>query len=217
MRAIENGYAIGKNIDLVKHFHDRGVIYMTLCHNGDNDICDSARGNSEHGGLSAFGRKVVKEMNRCGMMIDLSHAAESTFYEVLEQSTAPVVCSHSSCKALCDHPRNLDDRQIKALAAKGGVMQITMYSGFLRKEGEATLEDFMQHLEHAISVAGIEHVGIGTDFDGDGAVKGCSSAAQLRNVTRELLRRGYSNGDIEKIWGGNWLRVMKQVQESTQL
>ena len=217
MRAIENGYAIGKNIDLVRHIHDRGVIYMTLCHNGDNDICDSARGNSEHGGLSAFGRKVVKEMNRCGMMIDLSHAAESTFYEVLEQSTAPVVCSHSSCKALCDHPRNLDDRQIKALAAKGGVMQITMYSGFLRKEGEATLEDFMQHLEHAISVAGIEHVGIGTDFDGDGAVKGCSSAAQLRNVTRELLRRGYSNGDIEKIWGGNWLRVMKQVQESTQL
>lgn len=212
MRAIENGYAIGRNIDLVKHFHDRGVIYMTLCHNGDNDICDSARGNGEHGGLSAFGREVVKEMNRCGMMIDLSHAAESTFYEVLEESTAPVVCSHSSCKALCDHPRNLDDAQIKALAAKGGVIQVTMYSGFLRKEGEATLEDFMQHLEHAIAVAGIDHVGIGTDFDGDGAVKGCSSAAQLRNVTRELLRRGYSNMDIEKIRGGNWIRVMKEVQ-----
>lgn len=209
MRAIENGYAIGRKLGLVKHFHDRGVIYMTLCHNGDNDICDSARGDGEHGGLSPFGREVVKEMNRCGMMIDLSHAAESTFYDVLELSTQPVVCSHSSCRALCDHPRNLDDRQIKALADKGGVMQVTMYSGFLRKEGEATLEDFMQHLEHAISVAGINHVGIGTDFDGDGAVKGCSSASQLRNVTRELLRRGYSNEDIEKIWGGNWLRVLR--------
>lgn len=217
MRAIENGYAIGKNINLIKHFHDRGVIYMTLCHNGDNDICDSARGNGEHGGLSAFGRKVVEEMNRCGMMIDLSHAAESTFYEVLEKSTTPVVCSHSSCKALCNHPRNLDDRQIKALADKGGVIQVTMYSGFLRKEGEATLEDFMQHLEHAITVAGIEHVGIGTDFDGDGAVKGCSSAAQLRNVTRELLRRGYSNEDIRKVWGDNWLRVMRKVQEAALL
>ena len=214
MQAIENGYAIGKNLELIKHFHDRGVVYMTLCHNGDNDICDSARGNSEHGGLSAFGKEVVKEMNRCGMMIDLSHAAESTFYEVLELSTQPVVCSHSSCKALCDHPRNLDDNQIKALAAKGGVIQVTMYSGFLRKEGNATLNDFMQHLEHAISVAGIDHVGIGTDFDGDGAVEGCSSASQLRNVTRELLRRGHSIEEIEKIWGGNWLRVMERVQSA---
>ena len=214
MQAIENGYAIGKNLELIKHFHDRGVVYMTLCHNGDNDICDSARGNSEHGGLSAFGKEVVKEMNRCGMMIDLSHAAESTFYEVLELSTQPVVCSHSSCKALCDHPRNLDDNQIKALAAKGGVIQVTMYSGFLRKEDNATLNDFMQHLEHAISVAGIDHVGIGTDFDGDGAIEGCSSASQLRNVTRELLRRGHSIEEIEKIWGGNWLRVMERVQSA---
>lgn len=214
MRAIENGYAIGKDISLVKHFRNRGVVYMTLCHNGDNDICDSARGSGEHGGLSTFGKEVVKEMNRCGMMIDLSHAAESTFYDVLELSTQPVVCSHSSCKALCDHPRNLSDRQIKALAAKGGVMQVTMYSGFLRKDGQATLDDFMQHLEHAISVAGIDHVGIGTDFDGDGCVIGCSSASQLRNVTRELLRRGYSLQKIEKIWGGNWLRVMKEVQHA---
>ena len=155
-------------------------------------------------------------MNRCGMMIDLSHAAESTFYDVLELSNVPVVCSHSSCKALCDHPRNLNDRQIKALAAKGGVIQVTMYSGFLRKDGEATLDDFMQHLEHAISVAGIDHVGIGTDFDGDGTVIGCSSAAQLRNITRELLRRGYSADEIEKIWGGNWLRVIKKVQNTVQ-
>lgn len=211
MCGIENGYAIGKDLSLVKHFRDKGVVYMTLCHNGDNDICDSARGAGEHGGLSPFGKEVVREMNRVGMLIDLSHAAESTFYDVLECSTQPVVCSHSSCRALCDHPRNLTDGQMKALAAKGGVVQVTMYSGFLCKKGEATLDHFMQHLEHAIAVAGIDHVGIGTDFDGDGAVVGCANASQLKNVTRELLRRGYSECDIEKIWGGNWLRVMRLV------
>ena len=212
MRGIENGYAIGKDIANISRYRDMGVVYMTLCHNGDNDICDSARGKGEHGGLSAFGKEVVGEMNRVGMVIDLSHAAESTFWQVLELSTVPVVCSHSSCKALCNHPRNLTDEQMAALASKGGVVQVTMYSGFLREEGEATIDDFMMHLEHAISVAGIDHVGIGTDFDGDGAVKGCPSASQLRNITRELLRRGYCESDIEKIWGGNWLRVMRTVQ-----
>ncbi len=214
MRGIENGYAIGRDLSLVEHFRKMGVVYMTLCHNGDNDICDSARGKGEHGGLSAFGRDVVREMNRVGMLIDLSHAAESTFNDVLECSAQPVVCSHSSCKALCAHPRNLSDEQLAALAAKGGVVQVTMYSGFLCSEGEATLNDFMQHLEHAIAVAGIDHVGIGSDFDGDGAVVGCSSAAQMCCITRELLRRGYSECDIEKIWGGNWLRVMSQVQSA---
>ena len=216
MLGIENGYAIGSDLANIERFRKRGVVYMTLCHNGDNDICDSARGNGEHGGLSEFGYKVVAEMNRVGMLIDLSHAAESTFYAVLQASTRPVVCSHSSCRALCDHPRNLTDVQLRALAAKGGVAQITMYSGFLRKEGEATLDDFMQHLLHAIEVAGIDHVGIGTDFDGDGAVVGCSSASQLRNVTRELLRKGFTLAQIEKIWGGNWLRVMRQVQETAE-
>jgi microsomal dipeptidase-like Zn-dependent dipeptidase len=153
-------------------------------------------------------------MNRVGMMVDLSHAAESTFWDVLECSAVPVVCSHSSCRALCDHPRNLTDEQMRALATKGGVVQVTMYSGFLRKEGEATLDDFMRHLLHAIEVAGIDHVGIGTDFDGDGKVIGCSSASQLRNVTRELLRSGLCDADIEKIWGGNWLRVMDAVQNA---
>ena len=213
MLGVENGYAIGCDLSAIERLRRRGVVYMTLCHNGDNDICDSARGNAEHGGLSAFGREVVREMNRVGMMVDLSHAAESTFWQVLECSTKPVVCSHSSCRALCDHPRNLTDEQMRALAAKGGVVQVTMYSGFLRKEGEATLDDFLRHLQHAIEVAGIDHVGIGTDFDGDGKVVGCSSASQLRNVTRELLRRGFATADIEKIWGANWLRVMHQVQQ----
>lgn len=212
MRGIENGYAIGKDLDNIERYARMGVVYMTLCHNGDNDICDSARGENEHGGLSAFGREVVKEMNRVGMVIDLSHAAESTFWQVLELSTVPVVCSHSSCKALCNHPRNLTDEQMAALASKGGVVQVTMYRGFLREDGEATLDDFLHHLEHAIAVAGIDHVGIGTDFDGDGAVTGCSDASQLRNITRELLRRGYNECGIAKIWGGNWLRVLCEVR-----
>ena len=213
MPAIENGYAIGTDLDNIKKFRDAGVVYMTLCHNGDNDICDSARGAGEHDGLSSFGRKVVAEMNRVGMMIDLSHASEKSFYDALETSVVPVVCSHSSCKALCDHPRNLTDAQLSAIAARGGVVQITMYKGFLVKEGDATLYDFMRHLEHAISVAGISHVGIGTDFDGDGTIIGCRDASQLINVTRELLRRGYDDASIAAIWGGNWLRVMSEVQK----
>ena len=212
MLGIENGYAIGNDIANIERFRRRGVVYMTLCHNGDNDICDSARGVGEHGGLSEFGLRVVAEMNRVGMLIDLSHAAESTFYATLQASTQPVVCSHSSCRALCNHPRNLTDDQMRALAAKGGVVQVTMYSGFLCEEGTATLDHFMCHLQHAIDVAGIDHVGIGTDFDGDGGVVGCADASQLRNVTRELLRRGFSLSEIEKIWGGNWLRVMHEVQ-----
>lgn len=212
MLGIENGYAIGNDIENIERFRRRGVVYMTLCHNGDNDICDSARGAGEHGGLSEFGHRVVAEMNRVGMLIDLSHAAESTFYATLQASVQPVVCSHSSCRALCNHPRNLTDDQMRALAAKGGVVQVTMYSGFLREEGTATLDDFMRHLLHAIDVAGIDHVGIGTDFDGDGGIVGCADASQLRNITRELLHRGFSYGEIEKIWGGNWLRVMREVQ-----
>lgn len=212
MLGIENGYAIGRDLANIERFRRRGVVYMTLCHNGDNDLCDSARGASEHGGLSEFGRRVVAEMNRVGMLIDLSHAAESTFYDVLQASEMPVVCSHSSCRALCNHPRNLTDDQLRALSVKGGVVQVTMYGGFLREDGDATLYDFMRHLLHAIDIAGIDHVGIGTDFDGDGKVIGCSDASQLRNITRELLRRGFSLADIEKIWGGNWLRVLKTVQ-----
>lgn len=216
MLGIENGYAIGKDIANIARYRRQGVIYMTLCHNGDNDICDSARGNSEHGGLSPFGREVVKEMNRVGMLIDLSHAAETTFYDTLALSSQPVACSHSSCRALCDHPRNLTDEQMHSLAAKGGVIQVTMYPGFLREEGKATLDDFMRHLLHAIDVAGIDHVGIGTDFDGDGKVTGCADASQLRNVTRELLRRGFSLEDIEKIWGGNWLHLLQRVQRGAK-
>ena len=212
MLGIENGLVLDGHLDRLQHFAQRGIVYMTLCHNGDNDICDSARGNHTHNGISSFGQQVVREMNRLGILVDLSHAGEKSFYDALELSSQPIVCSHSSCRALCDHPRNLTDDQMRALAAKGGVMQITMYNGFLVKDGEATVLDALRHLEHAIEVMGIDHVGIGTDFDGDGGVRGMANSSELLNFTRLLLARGYSEQDIEKIWGGNFLRVMTQVQ-----
>lgn len=214
MRGIENGYAVGRDLSNVERFRRRGVVYMTLCHNGDNDICDSAaRTNNEHGGLSAFGREVVMEMNRVGMMVDLSHGGVRSFYDALELSTAPIVCSHASCRALCDHPRNLDDEQMKALAAKDGVMQVTLYPGFLRLDGEATILDAMAHLDHAVEVMGIDHVGLGSDFDGDGGVPGLASASEVINYTRQLLKRRYSVEQIQMLWGGNFLRVMEMVQK----
>ena len=235
MLGIENGYAIGNDIHNVEAFRRRGVVYMTLCHNGDNDICDSARGNHEHGGVSEFGKQVIAEMNRVGMMVDLSHAAEASFYDALQLSQTPIVCSHSSARALCDHPRNLTDDQLRALAKAGGVAQVTLYHGFLVKDSvdfnpncqlstvncqlstvncqlEATILDAIDHLNHMVNIMGIEHVGIGTDFDGDGGIRGCASASELINFTRRLLRERYTEEQIQMIWGGNFLRIMKQVQ-----
>lgn len=214
MLGIENGYAIGRDISNVERFRQRGVVYMTLCHNGDNDLCDSAKGNAEHGGVSQFGAEVIREMNRVGMMVDLSHAAETSFYDALDISTAPIVCSHSSSRHLCDHPRNLTDDQMRRLAQTGGVAQVTFYNGFLRTDGKATILDAIEHINHAIDIMGIDHVGIGTDFDGDGGVPGIGSASEVINITRRLLRQRYSLSDIEKIWGGNFLRLMKHIQQS---
>ncbi len=235
MLGIENGYAIGKDLSNVKAFSKRGIVYMTLCHNGDNDICDSARGNREHGGVSDFGAQVIAEMNRYGIMVDLSHASEESFYDAIGMSKTPIVCSHSSARALCDHPRNLTDAQLRALANAGGVAQVTLYHGFLVKDSvdynpsnqlrafgsntegvtEATILDAIEHLNHMVNVMGIEHVGIGTDFDGDGGIRGCASASELINFTRRLLRERYTEEQIQMIWGGNFLRVMKQVQAYT--
>ena len=212
MLGIENGYAIGDDLTRIEYFRRRGVVYMTLCHNGDNDLCDSARGNAEHGGLSAFGRAAISEMNRVGVMVDLSHAAESSFYQAIEASRTPIVCSHSSARALCDHPRNLTDDQLRALAASGGVVQTCLYDGFLRKEGGATVDDAVRHIVHMVDIAGIDHVGIGTDFDGDGGIIGCADASEVINLTRCLMAEGFSETDIEKLWGGNFLRVMRIAQ-----
>ena len=213
MLGIENGYAIGKDISNIEHFRKRGVVYMTLCHNGNNQLCGSARFNDEGMGVNAFGEQVIKEMNRVGMMVDISHAGEQTFYDALNISTKPIVASHSSARALCNHPRNLTDAQLKALADKGGVAQVTLYSGFLKEQGMATIQDAIDHLNHMVNIMGIEHVGIGTDFDGDGGITGCASASELTNFTRCLLKERYSEADIRRIWGGNFLRVMEEVQK----
>ena len=215
MIGIENGLALEDDLKNVEHFAKRGIVYITLCHNGDNQICDSARKSAcTHGGVSPFGEQVIHEMNRLGLMVDLSHAGERSFYDALEISKTPIVCSHSNAKALCDVPRNLTDEQMKALAAKGGVCQITLYNGFLRTDGKACIDDAMAHLYHAIDVMGIDHVGLGTDFDGDGGVPGLADASELINFTKALLRRRFSEEDMAKIWGGNWLRVMEAVQGS---
>ena len=214
MLGIENGIAIEHDLANLRHFADRGIVYMTLCHNGDNDICDSASKSSQtHGGVSQFGAEVIAEMNRLGILVDMSHAGEKSFYDALDISTRPIVCSHSSARALCDHPRNLTDDQMRALAAKGGVAQTTIYHGFLRSDAEATILDVMAHLDHAIQVMGIDHVGLGTDFDGDGGVRGLADSSELLNFTRQLLLKRYSDADIQKIWGGNFLRVMAEAQK----
>lgn len=210
---IENGYALGKDLDNIDRFKEMGVSYITLCHNGDNDICDSARGNGEWNGLSPFGKEVVRRMNERGVMVDVSHAAESTFYDVLETSCYPVIASHSSARALCNHPRNLTDDQLKALAACGGVVQVCLYKGFINEEAEkASLSDAVRHIDHIAGLIGIDHVGIGSDFDGDGELIGCRASNELINITIRLLEKGYSEEDIAKIWGGNLLRVMEKVQ-----
>jgi len=254
---IENGYPIGKDISRIDEFYDKGARYMTLSHTRNNDICDSStdpRG-PEHNGLSSFGNDVVREMNRIGMMIDVSHISDKAFYDVLKLTEAPVIASHSSCRALCGSPRNLDDDMLLALRDNGGVIQICILSEYIktpdpnpelelkRKELKekygsfgslpddkkalaraeyravqekyeklATVKDVADHIDHVVQVIGVDYVGIGTDFDGGGGVEGCRSVAEMKNITIELLQRGYTRTDLEKIWGGNIMRVMKEVE-----
>jgi microsomal dipeptidase-like Zn-dependent dipeptidase/gamma-glutamyl-gamma-aminobutyrate hydrolase PuuD len=212
---VENGYAIGKNLDRLEAFKQLGVCYITLCHEGYNDICDSSFGTPEWNGLSAFGREVVPAMNRLGIMIDVSHAAESTFYDVIELSSVPVIASHSSAYALCNHPRNLTDAQMRAIAECGGVVNICLYARFLRRGAsmdDASIDDALRHIDHAVSIAGPAHVGIGSDFDGGGGISGCRAANELIHLTVRLLKAGHSEDNIAAIWGGNLLRVMTAVQ-----
>ena len=210
---IENGYAIGKDIKNVKKYKDMGVQYMTLSHSYDNDICNSSSNTADASkGLTAFGRKVVKEMNKVGMMIDVSHVSEGTFWDVIKLSKDPIFASHSSVRALCDHDRNLTDEQLRALAKNGGVMQICIYGGYLNKDAKtASVDDVVRHIDHAVKVAGIDHVGIGSDFDGGGGVLGCAGDNDMINITVKLIEKGYSEEDLRKIWGGNFFRVMNQV------
>ena len=211
--AIENGYAIGRNLSILQRFRDLGVFYITLCHNGDNEVCDSARHSEHrHHGLSAFGREVVLEMNRLGILVDISHAAPETVTDVLALSSQPIIASHSSCYALCPHPRNLSDEHIRAIASAGGVVQVCLYAGFIaEKEEEATVQRAVDHIEHIIEIAGVQAVGIGSDFDGDGRLIGCQGSQDLINLTLELLRRGHTEEEFRAIFGGNFLRVLTSV------
>lgn len=254
---IENGYPIGKNISRIKEFYDQGARYITLSHTRNNDICDSSTDPSgpEHNGLSSFGAEVVSEMNRLGMMIDVSHISDKSFNDVLKLSKAPVIASHSSCRALCESPRNLTDDMLLSLRDNGGVIQICILSEYIKtpdpnpelearrkelreKYGDfdtlpddkrklvrseyreiqkkyeklATVKDVVDHIDHVVQVIGVDYVGIGTDFDGGGGVEGCRTVADMKNITVELLRRGYSRSDIAKIWGGNIMRVLKEVE-----
>ena len=207
VKGIENGYAIGLDIDNIDRLRSRGVAYMTLCHNGDNDICDSHKGNHEHNGLSEFGKRVVERMNKVGMMVDLSHASEKSFWDALECSSKPIICSHSSSRALCDHTRNLTDEQMRALARSGGVAQVCMYSGFLKKEEDATVIDAVRHIMHMIDVMGVDHVGIGSDFDGGGGIPGLEDASWFVSLTGRLMAEGLTDEQLSLLWGRNFLSV----------
>lgn len=212
---IENGYGIGNDLSNVAKYKEMGVNYITLCHSYDNAICNSSTNTADASkGLTAFGREVVREMNRVGMIIDLSHASEGTFWEVIKLSTDPVIASHSGAKACCFHNRNLTDDQLRALAKNGGVAQVCIYKSYLNKNrNAASVDDVIRHIDHIVKVAGIDHVGIGSDFDGGGGVPGCMGDNDMINITVKLLERGYSEEDIRKIWGGNFFRVMNQVQK----
>ncbi|MCB2376407.1 dipeptidase [Hymenobacter sp. BT635] len=261
---MENGYPIGQELSLIKSFYDLGVRYITLCHSSNNDLCDSATDPTgpEHQGLSAFGKQAVTEMNRLGMLVDVSHASDSTFYDVLRLSKAPVIASHSSSRALADSPRNLSDDMLKALARNGGVVQLNLYSPYIKTELKtaerlaaeqafftkwkikgflnvyglpaaeqqqalaeidqlnakfpvalATVQDAVNQIDHIVKIAGIDHVGIGSDFDGGTRLTGLGDAGELPNLTLELVKRGYSEKDIFKIWSGNLFRVMKAAEK----
>ncbi|MGE0131002.1 MAG: dipeptidase [Blastocatellales bacterium] len=232
LMGIEGGHAIEDSLSALRQFYKLGVRYMTLTHTNTNNWADSGGGignpaEKRHGGLSDFGREVVREMNRTGMMVDISHVADDTFWDVIETTQAPVIASHSSCRALTNVPRNMTDDMLKALAKNRGVVMINFYNGFINTEyakpgmpapakpaDKATMDMLMQHFEHAIKVAGIDHVGIGSDFDGvDGLLPGgMEDVTKLPTITYELLKRGYSDADVKKVLGENLLRVMSEVE-----
>jgi membrane dipeptidase len=217
---IEGGHAIEDSLRLLRDYHALGVRYMTLTHSNTNHWADSSgdvtREDVEHhNGLTAFGKDVVREMNRLGMMVDISHVADKTFWDALEVSRTPLIASHSSCRALANVPRNMTDEMIVALAKKGGVVQINFNCGFLTtaKPEHATLADVVAHIDHVKQIAGIGAVGIGSDFDGvECTPVGLEDVSKFPNLTRALLEKGYSAEDIRKIYGGNLLRVMRAAE-----
>lgn len=261
---VENGFAIGDDVSLLDQYYALGARYMTLVHNGHNDIADSAQprpalgdAEAEHDGLSDFGEQVVARMNELGMLVDISHASKAAALDAIRTSRAPVIASHSSADALVDHARNLDDETLRALADGGGVVQIVAFetyvtshpperaeamaalrdrldleqpvdpdtlpadkrTEFLRRVGEinerfppASIDDLVDHIDYAVELIGIDHVGISSDFGGGGGIVGWTNAAETPNVTAELVSRGYTAREIEKLWSGNLLRVWREAE-----
>ena len=209
---LENGFALAGDIRNVEKFYNMGVRYVTLCHNGDNDLCDSARGNNTHGGLSDFGREVIREMNRLGMMVDVSHAADSTIEQAIEFSNQPIIATHTSAKALCDHPRNMNDELIVKLAKSGGRIHVCLYNYFLAKDGNADINTICDHIDHIVKLVGSEYVGVGSDFDGGGGVLGCNDTSELINITMELICRGYRDEDIKNIMGAGFVKYYEKIK-----
>ncbi|MBO6249600.1 MAG: dipeptidase [Bacteroidales bacterium] len=212
--ALENGYGIGNDLGNIKKMKDLGVAYISLSHFRDNAICNtsSRHGSNPSKGLTEYGREVVEEMNRQGIMVDLSHPSAGTFWDCIRLSKAPIICSHSGAKAVYGHDRGLDDSQLKALAEKGGVIQVYTVPEYLgRPRGSMTIDDVMAHFNHCVKVAGAGHVGIGSDFDGGGGVWGCNGDNDLINLTIKMLEYGYTHEQIKGFWGGNFLRVWGEV------
>jgi membrane dipeptidase len=256
---VEGGHMINSDLGVLRSFAALGVRYMTLTHSGNDEWADSSTDKAAHNGLTEFGKDVVREMNRLGMMVDISHVSDKTFYDALEVSKAPLLASHSSCRAICDAPRNMSDQMMKDLAAKGGVVQINYHVGFLSQEfrnaekanpelnkaiglevtkrcgenegcqlieGDRLTREYVEqgkfprvdytkiieHIDHAVKVAGIDHVGMGSDFDGANMPYGMEDASKLPRITEALLQKGYSEGDVKKILGENTLRIMSDVE-----
>ncbi len=222
LMGIEGGHAIEDSLRLLRDYYALGVRYMTLTHSNTNNWADSSGDITKpdvqhHNGLTDFGKDVVREMNRLGMMVDIAHVADKTFWDALETSKAPVFSSHSSCRALADVPRNMTDEMIVAMAKKGGVIQINFSCGFLKVGAKPTVADVAAHIDHVRQIAGIDAVGIGSDFDGIGcAPEGLDEVSKFPNLTRALLEKGYSAEDIRKVYGGNLLRVMRAVEKAAQ-
>jgi membrane dipeptidase len=257
---VEGGHMIGNDIRVLRMFGDLGVRYMTLSHFYNDEWADSSTDKPVHNGLTDFGKDIVREMNRQGIMVDISHVSDKAFYDALEVSKAPLMASHSSCRALCNHVRDMSDDMIKALAAKGGVIQINYEKSFIdqgykdalekvtggvvaqfdqiKKEcgddqecfgrkmtelekkatGEGKLphvswDRIIEHIDHAVKIAGADHVGLGSDFDGATMPDGMEDCTKLPKITEALMRKGYSDEDIRKILGGNILRVMEQTEK----
>lgn len=266
MIGIENAYAIGKDLSLIEEYYNRGARYMSLTHNGHNDLCDSAQplenlgdGEIEHGGLTDFGRAAIDEMNRLGMMVDVSHTSHDCMMQATSYSKLPPIASHSAVYTLSNHVRNLTDDQMIALRDAGGVMQVVAFNQFVKfdptykasqaialkkvadafgdpefiftkhygtpefeeiygahlaKFPRATVQDYVNHIDYAARIMGIDQVGIVSDFDGGGGIDGWDNAAETLNVTRELVKRGYSEEEIEKIWSGNTLALWERVNRT---